>query len=111
MQAPACTVKDLSREIFQYLVLEYHPQQVQYLNTKLSPDLLLLVLTWNTDDGGGGKAALFANGGKVGITEFSWNPTNMKAFTSKAECKKDNKGEACFRQNPGRGSQDYFIPT
>lgn len=55
------------------------------------------------------KAALFGNGGKVGITEFSWNPTNMKAFTTRAECQK--QGVTCFRQNPGMGSPDYFIPT
>ena len=58
-----------------------------------------------------GKASLFRNGGRVGITEFSWSPTNMKAFTSRKECEKENKGLPCFNQKSGRDSKDYLIPT
>lgn len=66
--------------------------------------LILVVASMPTE-----KAALFSSGGQVGITEFSWNPTNMTEYRNVDACERDWGKDRCFGQK-APDDKTYHVP-
>lgn len=57
------------------------------------------------------KAFLFGSGGQLGITEFSWNPTDKTGDPTQSECQANFPGRRCFGQQfVPFVTADYWIP-
>ncbi|CAN0149549.1 unnamed protein product [Ectocarpus sp. 12 AP-2014] len=57
------------------------------------------------------SAFMFGSGGQLGITEFSWNPTDKTGDHTRSECQANFPGRRCFGQQfVPFVTADYWIP-